>query len=101
MPFAYRVPISEKVLCGHMSESSVGTIPWQPTPHEETKKLSGLERRLKDVQDALKGQVVSLQSTFCPCFTTRADEARERSLQSYASRQRTKLTQRSDKYVPV
>ncbi|RPD64137.1 hypothetical protein L226DRAFT_373758 [Lentinus tigrinus ALCF2SS1-7] len=42
--------------------STSDTIPWQPTPPKETKKLSGLEQRLKDIQDALKGQVVSSES---------------------------------------
>ncbi len=39
--------------------SDPDTIPWQPTP---PKKLSGLEQRLKDIQDALKGQVASSES---------------------------------------
>ncbi len=43
-------------------KSDPDTIPWQPTPPKETKKLSGLEQRLKDIQDALKGQVVSSES---------------------------------------
>ncbi|TBU30534.1 hypothetical protein BD311DRAFT_217892 [Dichomitus squalens] len=39
--------------------SDPDTIPWQPTP---PKKLSGLEQRLKDIQDALNAQVSSSSS---------------------------------------
>ena len=39
--------------------SDPDTIPWQPTP---PKKLSGLEQRLKDIQDALNAQVSSSES---------------------------------------
>lgn len=39
--------------------SDPDTIPWQPTP---PKKLSGLEQRLKDIQDALNAQVSSSET---------------------------------------
>ncbi|KAI0358092.1 hypothetical protein OH77DRAFT_1240998 [Trametes cingulata] len=40
--------------------SDADTIPWDPTP---PKKLSGLEQRLKDIQDALNAQISSSEST--------------------------------------
>ena len=40
--------------------SDADTVPWQPTP--PPKKLSGLEQRLKDIQDALNAQVASSES---------------------------------------
>ncbi|KAI0640812.1 PIF1-like helicase-domain-containing protein [Trametes meyenii] len=43
------------------SVSSISdSIPWEPTP---PKKLSGLEQRLKDIQDALNAQISSSEST--------------------------------------
>lgn len=50
--------------------SNADTIPWQPTPPKDTKKLSGLEQRLKDIQDALKGQVVSTESVLASSSQT-------------------------------
>ncbi|KAI0369205.1 hypothetical protein BV20DRAFT_417843 [Pilatotrama ljubarskyi] len=40
--------------------SNADTIPWDPTP---PKKLSGLEQRLKDIQDALNAQISSSENT--------------------------------------
>ncbi|KAL1944914.1 hypothetical protein VTO73DRAFT_2534 [Trametes versicolor] len=40
--------------------SDADSIPWDPTP---PKKLSGLEQRLKDIQDALNAQISSSETT--------------------------------------
>ncbi|KAI0630514.1 hypothetical protein C8Q77DRAFT_208911 [Trametes polyzona] len=40
--------------------SDPDSIPWDPTP---PKKLSGLEQRLKDIQDALNAQISSSENT--------------------------------------
>ncbi|KAI0923745.1 hypothetical protein AcV5_010527 [Taiwanofungus camphoratus] len=39
-----------------LTESDATAIPWTPTP---TQKVTGLEQRLRDIQDALDGQSVS------------------------------------------
>lgn len=46
--------------------SDPDTIPWQPTP---PKKLSGLEQRLKDIQDALNAQVSSSETVLASSQT--------------------------------
>ncbi|KAH9857355.1 hypothetical protein C2E23DRAFT_385729 [Lenzites betulinus] len=42
------------------ASSDTDSIPWEPTP---PKKLTGLEQRLKDIQDALNSQISSSEDT--------------------------------------
>ncbi|KAI0819161.1 hypothetical protein BC628DRAFT_1404353 [Trametes gibbosa] len=42
------------------TSSDTDSVPWDPTP---PKKLSGLEQRLKDIQDALNSQISSSENT--------------------------------------
>ncbi|OSC96208.1 hypothetical protein PYCCODRAFT_1472809, partial [Trametes coccinea BRFM310] len=62
--------------------SESDAIPWDPTP---PKKLSGLEQRLKDIQDALNAQISSSQTTLSqsqkrPAPSSDAPSAKRRQL---------------------
>ncbi|KAI9064015.1 hypothetical protein FKP32DRAFT_1625671 [Trametes sanguinea] len=62
--------------------SESDTIPWDPTP---PKKLSGIEQRLKDIQDALNAQISSSETTLSqsqkrPSPSSHAPPAKRRQL---------------------
>ncbi|CDO73329.1 hypothetical protein BN946_scf185008.g92 [Trametes cinnabarina] len=64
--------------------SEPDSIPWDPTP---PRKLSGLEQRLKDIQDALNAQISSSETTLSqsqkrPSPSSQAPPAKRRQLPS-------------------
>lgn len=59
-----------------ISESGAAAIPWEPTPPRQ--KLSGLEQRLKDIQDALSEQSSASTRVLTSSQTLRAGGSQKR-----------------------
>ncbi|CCL98608.1 uncharacterized protein FIBRA_00610 [Fibroporia radiculosa] len=60
-----------------ISSSDPNAIPWTPTPPKQS-KLSGAEQRLRDIEEALKGNLVSSEIALASSQTSRSTMLQKR-----------------------